>query len=148
MSVQWTSSATGRGIEAEAFLRNHGDETGAGFEGGIVKLAVALILLEVGGVGGREKCAFVVIEPPGDFGRTGILEIYDGVFVAIKLLLVEEGASAMQQAGVDEVHIAADSFAVETGEQGGGASSVETFVVIKDPYSQIGFPLPVSLGVE
>jgi hypothetical protein len=51
----------------------------------------------------------VVIEPPGDFGRTGILEIDDGILVAVELLLVEKSARAMQQAGVDEVDIAADS---------------------------------------
>ena len=126
-------------IEAEAFFRNHGNETGAGFERRIVELAVALILLEVGGVGGGKKSAFVVIEPPGDFGRTGILEIDDGILVAVELLLVEKSAGTMQQAGVNEVHIAADSFPVETAEQGGRASPVKTFVVIKDPHSQIGF---------
>ena len=38
-------------IEAEAFFRDHGDEAGAGFEIRIVEFAVALILLEVGGIG-------------------------------------------------------------------------------------------------
>jgi len=46
----------------------------------------------------------------------------------------------MQQAGVDELHVAADAFAVEAGEQGGGARSVKTLVVIKDSHSQDGFP--------
>jgi hypothetical protein len=79
-----------------------------------------------------------VIEPPGDFRRTGILEIDDGILVAVKLLLVEKSACTMQQAGIDEVHIAADSFPVEAGEQGCRGSPVKTLVVIKDPYSQIG----------
>ncbi len=130
------------GIEAEALFGDHGDKTGAGFEIRIVELAVALILLEVGGIGGRKKSAFVVIEPPGDFGRTGILEIDDGILVAVKLLLVEKSAGTMQQAGVDEVHIAANSFPVESGEQGGRACPVKTLVVIKDAHSQIGFPYP------
>ena len=138
MSVHWTSSATGLRIEAEAFFRDHRDEAGAGFEIRIVEFAVALILLEVGSIGRRKKSAFVVIEPPGDFRRTGILEIDDGILVAVKLLLVEKSARAMQQAGVDEVHIAADSFPVETGEQGRRGSPVKTLVVIKDPHSQIG----------
>jgi hypothetical protein len=81
----------------------------------------------------------VVVEPPGDFGRAGIFEVDNGVLVAIELLLVEEGTGAMEQPGVDEVHIAADSFAVKTGEQGGRASPVKTFVVIKNPHSQISF---------
>ena len=125
------------GIEAEALFGDHGNKAGAGLEIRIVELAVALILLEVGGIGGRKKRAFVVIEPPGDFGRTGILEIDDGILVAVELLLVEKSARAMQQAGVDEVHIAADSFPVEAGEQGGRGRPVKTFVVIKHPHSQI-----------
>src|SRR5258708_9230920 len=92
----------------------------------------------MGGVGLRKKSALVVIEPPGDLRRAGILEIDDGILVAVKLLLVKESARAMQQAGIDEVHIAADSFPVETGEQGRRASPVKTLVVIKDPHSQIG----------
>ena len=132
----------GARIEAEVLLRDHRNKTGAGLESRIVELAVALILLEVGSIGRRKKSAFVVIEPPGDFGRTGILEIDDGIFVAVKLALVEKGARTMQQAGVYEVHIAADSFPVETGEQGGRRSPVKTFVVIKDANSQISFPHP------
>src|SRR5208282_6798241 len=103
-------------IEAEAFFRHHGDKTRARLEGRVVELAVALILLEVGRVSGGKKGAFVVIEPPGNFGRTGILEIDDHILVAVELMLVEKGARAMQQSGVDEVHVTADSFPVETGE--------------------------------
>src|SRR5208282_5926357 len=135
-------------IEAEALFRDHGNKTCAGFEIRIVELAVALILLEVGGIGGGKKSALVVIEPPGDFGRTGILEIDDGILVAVELLLVEKSAGAMQQAGVEKVDVAANSFPVETREQGCRARPVKTLVVIKDPHSQISFPLPGSPGVK
>ena len=106
-------------IEAKALFGDHGDEAGAGLESRIVELAVAPVLFEVGGVGRGKKGAFVVIEPPGDFGRTGVLEIDDGILVAVELRLVEKSARTMQQAGVNEIHIAADAFPVETGEQGG-----------------------------
>src|ERR1019366_10471106 len=129
-------------IEAEAFFRHHRNETRAGLESRIVELTVALILLEGGGIGRRKKSAFVVIEPPVDVGRTGILEIDDRILVAVELLLVEKSARTMQQAGEYEVHIAADSFPVETGEQGRRGSPVKTLVVIEDPHSQIGFPYP------
>ena len=98
----------------------------------------------MGGVGGRKESALVVIEPPGDVGRTGVLEIDDGVLVAVKLLLVEKRAGAMQQAAEDEFHIAADSLPIEAGKQGGRGCAVKTFVVIKDPDSQVGFPVPLS----
>ena len=112
------------GIEAEVFLRNHGDETGAGLECRVVKLAVALVLLEMGGVGRRQKSAFVVIEPPGDFGRTGIFKIDDGVFVAIKLLLVKQRTSPVQQAGIYKVCIVAARFVLDRNGKTGPRSKL------------------------
>ena len=125
-----------RGIEAEALLRDHGDETGAGLEIRVVELAVALVLLEMLGVGGRQEGALVVVEPPGNFGRAGIFEVDDGILVAVELLFVEQRAGAVDQAGEHEVGVAANALAVEAGEQRGGGSSVKTFVVIEDPDSQ------------
>src|SRR5438477_7253806 len=107
------------GIETETLLRNGGDEAGAGLEIGIVKLAVALVLLEVGGVCRREERALVMVEPPSDFGRTGILEVHDSVFVAVKLLLVKQGSGAVQQAGKNEADVVADAFPVKTRKQSG-----------------------------
>ena len=113
MSVQCTRSATGRGIEAEALLRDHGDEAGAGLEIRIVKLAIALVLLEVLGVGGREECTLVMVEPPGDFWRTGILEVDDSVLVAVELIFIEQRSGAVDQAGEDELGVAANAFAIK-----------------------------------
>jgi hypothetical protein len=45
----------------------------------------------------------------------------------------------MQKAGGDKVGSAVDSFPVETREQGGGAGSVKTLIVIEHSNSQIGF---------
>ena len=123
-------------VESEALLRDHRDEASAGFEIGIVELAVALVLLEVFGVGGRKKGAFVVIEPPSDGGGTRVLEIDDGVFVAVELLLIEQSAGTVDEAGEFKFGVAADALAIEAGEQSGGRRSVETLVVIKDSNSQ------------
>jgi hypothetical protein len=78
----------------------------------------------------------MMIEPPGNFGRTGVLEVDDGVLIAIELLLVEQRPGSVDQAGEDEFGIAANAFAVETGKQRGGTSSVKTFVVIENANSQ------------
>ena len=43
----------GRGIETEALLGDGGDKAGTGFEIRVVEFPVALILLEVGRIGGR-----------------------------------------------------------------------------------------------
>jgi hypothetical protein len=125
-----------RWIQTKTLLRDHRDEAGAGFEIGIIKLAVALILLKVLGIGRREEGALVMVEPPGNFGRAGIFEVDNGVFLAIELILVEQSAGAVDQTREFEIGIAANALAIEAGKQRGGGSSVKTLVVIEDPYSQ------------
>jgi len=126
----------GRGIKTETLLRDHGDETGARLEIGIVELAVALVLFEVLGVGGREEGALVMVEPPGNFGRTGVFEIDDGVFVAVELILIEQSTGAVDEAGEDEIGVAPNALAVKAGKQRRGRGSVKAFVVIENSYSQ------------
>jgi len=62
----------------------------------------------------------VMVEPPGDFGRAGILEIHDGVFVTIEVVFVKKRAGAMQQAGEHELDIVADPFPVKAREERSG----------------------------
>src|SRR5271155_5131851 len=122
----------GGGVESKTLLRDHGDKTGAGFEIRIVELAIALVALKVGRVGRREKRTFVMVEPPGDLGRTGVLEIDDGIFVAVEMGFVKKRSGAMQQSGEDEVSVFANALAIKAGEERRGAGSVETLVVVED----------------
>jgi hypothetical protein len=78
----------------------------------------------------------VMIEPPRDCRGAGVLEIDDGIFVAVELRFVEERAGAMDEAGELEIDVAADALAVKAREQRGRRSSVKTLVVVKDPDSQ------------
>jgi hypothetical protein len=73
-----------------------------------------------------------MVEPPGDFGRTGVLEIDDGVFVAVEMGFIKERSRAMQKAGEDEVGVFANALAIKTGEECGGGSTVETLVVVEN----------------
>jgi hypothetical protein len=91
----------------------HGDETRTRFETGIVELAIALVLLEVGCVSGTQECALMVIKPPGNFGRARVLEVYDGIFVAIEIGLIEKRPGTMQQARINELAIAANPLGIE-----------------------------------
>ena len=93
-------------------------------------------MLEVGGIGGREKRALVMIEPPGNVGRTGVLEVDDGVFVAVKVFLIEERACPVEQSGVDELPVAANTFPIEARKQRSRTRTIKTLVVIKNPNSQ------------
>ncbi len=51
-------------------------------------------------IAGGEEGGLVMIEPPGDFGRRGVLEVDDGVLVAGEIGFVEEGAGAVDEAMV------------------------------------------------
>ena len=44
-----------------------------------------------------------MIEPPCDFWRTGILEIDDGIFVPVEVVLVEQRACTMKQAASRQI---------------------------------------------
>ena len=127
----------GLGVEAELGLANVGKELGArgvvrvkefAARAGRVLLAGAEVLL----VGRGEEGRLMMVEPPGDARRGGVLEVDDGILVADEFGLVEESACAVHQAVVLVDGVAGDALAVEAGEERGRAGSVETLVVIEN----------------
>ena len=122
----------GKSNGVDWLLRNHRDETGARLEGRIIELSIALVPFKVRGVGSGKKSALMMVEPPGDLRRTGVLEIDDGIFVTIEMRFVKQRSRAMQQAGKDKAGVFADALAVEAGEERGGGSSVKALVVVED----------------
>ncbi len=150
MSVHWTQLGDRSGIKTEALLGDGGDEAGAGLEIGIVKFAIALVLLEVGSILRGEKRALMMVEPPGNFGRAGVFEVDDGVLVAIKLFLIEQRSGTVQQAGENEGDIVPNPLPVKARKERGGRCPVKAFVVIEDPNfqsfpSKVLLPAPVAL---
>ena len=77
-----------------------------------------------------------MVKPPGNFGRSRILEVDYGVFVAGKVALVEESAGAMDEAVIFVAGAGGDALAVKAREERSRAGSVEAFVVIKDANPQ------------
>jgi hypothetical protein len=63
-----------------------------------------------------EECGEVVIEPPGDFGRWGVFEVDDGVLVAGKVGLIEEGAGAVDEAAELVGGVLGDTLVVKAAE--------------------------------
>jgi hypothetical protein len=63
---------------------------------------------------GSEKGAEVMIEPPGDARRRGILEIDDGILVARELRLIEERARSVNQAVVFVIRRRRDASGMKT----------------------------------
>ena len=80
----------------------------------------------------RQKRRQVVVKPPRDPRRGRVLEIDNGVFVAGKLVLVEQSPGPMHQAVVLVAGACGDPFAVKPREQRGRAGSVKAFVVVED----------------
>src|SRR5271154_4348867 len=74
----------------------------------------------------------MMIEPPGDLGRAGVLEIDDGILVAVEMRFVKERSGAMHQAREDEGGVLANPFAIKTRKKRRGAGSVKTLVVVED----------------
>jgi hypothetical protein len=57
-----------------------------------------------------------MVEPPSDVRGTGILEIDDGIFVAVELLFVEQRAGPVHQPGEFEVDVTANALAIKPRE--------------------------------
>jgi hypothetical protein len=80
----------------------------------------------------RQECAQVMVKPPGDSRRSGVLEIDNSVFIAGEIGFVEESPGLMNQSGELKFRLGVNAFAVKTREQCGRCRTVETFSVIKD----------------
>jgi len=74
----------------------------------------------------------MMIKPPCDLGRTGILEVDDGIFVAVEIRFVEQRSRAMQKSGEGEVGVFANPLAIKAGEKRCRRSSIETLIVVED----------------
>src|SRR5713226_3326450 len=116
-------------IEAKLLLRHAGQQLGAGFEFGVVKLLPGAVAVEVLRVGGCEEGALVVIEPPGDPRRTRILEVHDAVFVAIEHSWLERLRGPVGQTGEMEFRVGVDPLAVKAQKDRGRCGAIEATIV-------------------
>src|SRR5262245_34838369 len=81
-----------------------------------------------------EEGALVVVEPPGDFGTAAVLEVDDGVLIAVKQALIEELGCPVRHARVHELGIGVERALEETAEVRSRGRAIEAMVVIKDSY--------------
>jgi hypothetical protein len=122
-------------VEGEFFLGDGGDELGARFVVGLVEHVWAGMSAEMFGVRRIEKRALMVVEPPGHFGRVGILEIDDGVFVAVEKAGSPGLLSAMGHSCEMKLGGGIEFFLVETVEESGGSGPIKTAVMEAEPDS-------------
>jgi len=121
-------------VKAEAAASDVADEGGAALVAGVVELASAGVAMEVLLVGGVEERALVVIEPSGEARVAGVLEIDDGILVAIEERGVEGLGCGVRHAGIAEDRVRVHSPLDKAGEEGSRSRSVETVVVIENAY--------------
>jgi hypothetical protein len=71
-------------IKAKLAARYIGQELCARLVVWIVKLVTGSIRAEMSRVRRTQEGALVMVKPPGNAGRAGILEIHNGIFIAVK----------------------------------------------------------------
>ena len=76
-----------------------------------------------------KKGTLMMIEPPGQPGRSAVLEVDNRVLVAVEKLQVEKLLGAVKQPGKDKLGGRRLLGAVEIGEKGRRASTVEAPIV-------------------
>jgi hypothetical protein len=84
----------------------------------------------------RQKSGEVVIEPPGNLRRGGVLEVNNGILVTGKLAFVKKRACSMDQPVILIFGTSVDALAMKAGEERSRTCTVKTLVVIKDANPQ------------
>ena len=148
MSPHLISSASGRASKPNFSAAMVRQEFGAGFVGGIVELFAGMIVAEMFRVFGGEKCALVMIEPPGEQRRAGIFEIDDGVFVAVEVPSSNGCGGLVSHSGIEKFRVGVDPFAIKARKDCRGAGSVETFIVETDANFHRNRPHPLARRVK
>src|SRR6202035_446472 len=115
------------------FSCNRGDEFCAGFVVRLVKHVRAGMSAEMLGVRWGETRALMVVEPPADFGRVRVLEIDDGVFVAIEKTGSPRLRGAMGHAGKAEFRCGIEFLLVKAVEKSCRGGPIKTAVVEAQP---------------
>src|SRR5260370_13914431 len=121
------------GIEAELFPGDRGNELGARLVLRLVKHVRAGPAAKLFGVGGREKRALVMVEPPGYFRRIGKLEVDDDVFFAIEQPRFPGLRGAVRHPGEAELPRWVKSFSIKAVKESSGSSAVKTAIWKTEP---------------
>src|SRR5260370_14246851 len=123
----------GLGVKAEFFLCDRRDELGARFVIRLVKHLRAGLLAELLGIGGRQKRALVMVEPPSHFRRIRKLEIHDDVFVAIEQPGFPGLRGPVRHPRKAELGRLVKSFAVEPVKESRRSSAIKAAIVKAEP---------------
>ena len=110
------------------------NEVGARSKFRIVQLLARGIVLVMFGVFPAQERALMMIEPPGQARVGGVLEVHDGVFIAIEQRVLEYLGGFVRHARIGKLCIRMDPVLHKTAEVGRRRSSVETVIVVQDSH--------------
>src|SRR5262245_1876957 len=105
------------------------NQLGAGAKLRVIEFPTARVALEMLGIRLREEGALVVVKPPCQAFRAGILEVDDRILVAVKHSFVKELPGVMNQPEVVHLRLGIHPGLIQASEEGGRTSPVETMVV-------------------
>ncbi len=121
-------------VEAETVMRDLGDERRAGAIGGIAEFLAAAIAPKVLRVGGLEKGALVMIEPPSHPRIGVVLEIHDRVVIAAEVHPGEQINRLVHQPAILEHRLGVAAGAIEGAKHRRRGGAVKAFVVVENPH--------------
>jgi len=91
------------------------------------------VLAKMLGVLRREKCALMMVEPPGYFWRVGIFEINDRIFIAIEDAILPRRHSPVGHAAKSEFSVLIEALTVKAVKQRSRSRAVKTSIVEAKP---------------
>ena len=134
MLAHFTRSSRSGAVKSHLSRAIVADIAGAGLDSWDRTSSAASVVPEVLGVLGRQEGALMMIEPPGQARIVGVLEIDDGVLVAVEQAVFEELRRLVGHAGVWNSASGWNVPADEAAEEGRRGRAVETMVVIEDSH--------------
>src|SRR5438552_18102556 len=121
------------GIEPKFFLRDGGNQLGAGFIVRFVKHVRTRLFAELFSVGRRQKRASTMAEPPRHFRRIRKLEINNYIFVAVEEACFPALRRAVRHPSKTEVRCLVKSLAIKPVKESGRSGAIKTAIVKTEP---------------
>src|ERR1700733_4972595 len=87
-----------------------------------------MVAAKVFGILRSKEGTLMMIEPPSKQGRAGILEIHNGVFVAVENTVFERVRGFVRHSGIHKLSVRMDELSVKAGKDRRRCRSVETFI--------------------
>src|ERR1700733_15090610 len=116
-------------IKSEFFGSDVSQKLRAGLVFRVVEFFAGVVSAKMLGVLRRQERALMMVEPPRQQRRTGVFEVHNRVFVAVKNSILERMRSLVGHSRVINLRVRMNAFAVEAFENRSRGRSIETSVM-------------------